>query len=307
MKFVKPNFWQTKNFISSILYPLTSITSVINTLKNIIPKKKFLVKTICVGNIYLGGTGKTSLAIEIQKLLSKKFKTVFIKKNYLNQLDEITLLDKKGKVISNKNREKALTLASKKKFNLAILDDGLQQKNIEYGVKIICFNSKEGLGNGWLLPAGPLRENISQLKKYDIAFINGEEKNNKLLSKLKSVNKNLMIFKGKYKPTNLDKFNLNKNYLMFCGIGNPHEFEKTLTKNKFSIKEKVIFPDHYKITKEELDKLKKKAKKNKLTLITTEKDFYRLDKLEKKNVKFLKVKLEIDNIKNFKKILQNKL
>ena len=153
----------------------------------------------------------------------------------------------------------------------------------------------------------PLRENISQLKKYDIAFINGEEKNNKLLSKLKSVNKNLLIFKGKYKPTNLDKFNLNKNYLMFCGIGNPHEFEKTLTKNKFSIKEKVIFPDHYKITKEELDKLKQKAKKNKLILITTEKDFYRLEKLEKKNVKFLKVKLEINDIKNFKKILKNKL
>lgn len=307
MKFVKPDFWQTKNLISSFLFPLTVVTWVINTLKNITSKKKFFIKTICVGNIYLGGTGKTSLAIEIQKLLSKKFKTVFIKKNYLNQLDEITLLDKKGKVISNKNREKALTLASQKKFNLAILDDGLQQKNIEYGVKIICFNSKEGLGNGWLLPAGPLRENISQLKKYDIAFINGEEKNNKLLSKLKSVNKNLLIFKGKYKPTNLDKFNLNKNYLMFCGIGNPHEFEKTLTKNKFSIKEKVIFPDHYKITKEELDKLKQKAKKNKLILITTEKDFYRLEKLEKKNVKFLKVKLEINDIKNFKKILKNKL
>ena len=307
MKFVKPDFWQTKNLISSFLFPLTVVTWVINTLKNITSKKKFFIKTICVGNIYLGGTGKTSLAIEIQKLLSKKFKTVFIKKNYLNQLDEITLLDKKGKVISNKNREKALTLASQKKFNLAILDDGLQQKNIEYGVRIICFNSKEGLGNGWLLPAGPLRENISQLKKYDIAFINGEEKNNKLLSKLKSVNKNLLIFKGKYKPTNLDKFNLNKNYLMFCGIGNPHEFEKTLTKNKFSIKEKVIFPDHYKITKEELDKLKQKAKKNKLILITTEKDFYRLEKLEKKNVKFLKVKLEINDIKNFKKILKNKL
>ena len=236
MKFVKPNFWQTKNLISSFLFPLTVVTWVINTLKNITSKKKFFIKTICVGNIYLGGTGKTSLAIEIQKLLSKKFKTVFIKKNYLNQLDEITLLDKKGKVISNKNREKALTLASKKKFNLAILDDGLQQKNIEYGVKIICFNSKEGLGNGWLLPAGPLRENINQLKKYDIAFINGEKKNNKLLSKIKTINKNLMIFKGKYKPTNLDKFNLNKDYLMFCGIGNPHEFEKTLTKKNFYIK-----------------------------------------------------------------------
>ena len=307
MKFKKPEFWQTKNLISLFLFPLMGVTSVINIFKNVVPKKKFLIKTICVGNIYLGGTGKTSLTIEIQKLLKKKFKTVFIKKNYLNQLDEITLLNKKGKVISNNNREKALALATKKKFNLAILDDGLQQKNIEYGLKIICFNSKEGLGNGWLLPAGPLRENINQLKKYDIAFINGEKKNSKLLSKLKTINKNLMIFKGKYKPTNLDKFNLNKDYLMFCGIGNPHEFEKTLTKNKFSIKEKVIFPDHYKITKEELDKLKHKAKKNKLTLITTEKDFYRLDKLEKKNVKCLKVKLEIDNIKNFKKILQDKL
>ena len=143
MKFVKPLFWQSKNFISLLLYPLSIITLTINIFKELSSKKKFLIKTICIGNIYLGGTGKTSLAIEIQKLLKKKFKTIFIKKNYPDQLDEVNLLKTKGAVISKNDREKALYLASKKKYELAILDDGLQQKNIDYGLKIICFNTED--------------------------------------------------------------------------------------------------------------------------------------------------------------------
>ena len=62
-----------------------------------------------------------------------------------------------------------------------------------YDLKIICFNTDEGLGNEFMLPAGPLRESINELKKYDIAFLNGEKKNNKLLSKLKSINKNPIL------------------------------------------------------------------------------------------------------------------
>ena len=307
MKFVKPLFWQSKNFISLLLYPLSIITLIINILKRLSSKKKFFIKTICIGNIYLGGTGKTSLAIEIQKLLKKNFKTIFIKKNYLDQLDEVNLLKTKGTVICEDDREKALHLASKNKYELAILDDGLQQKNIDYRLKIVCFNTEDGLGNKYLLPAGPLRENLSQLKKYDIAFLNGEIENKNLYSELKSINKNLKIFKGKYKPENLNKFNLKKEYLMFCGIGNPHEFEKTLIKYKFSIKEKVVYPDHYKIPHKEINRLKIKAKKANLSLITTEKDFFRLSKLEKKNIKFLKIKLDIKNIKDFKKFLISKL
>ena len=307
MKFVKPLFWKSKNIISTLLYPLSLIVLIINVLKEFNSKKYFLIKTICVGNTYLGGTGKTSLAIEIQNLLKKKFKTVFIKKNYPDQLDEVNLLKTKGEVIFKNSREKALNLASKKKFELAILDDGLQQKNIDYSVKIICFNADEGFGNEYLLPAGPLRESVNQIKNYDIAFINGEKKNKDLNLKLKSINKNLQIFEGKYKPSNLKAFDLKKKYLMFCGIGNPHEFEKTLIKYKFSVKEKVIYPDHYKIPSKEINRLKIKAKKENLSLITTEKDFFRLSKLERKNIKFLKIKLEIKNIKNLKKILITKL
>ena len=307
MRLIKPKFWQTKNFISFILYPLSLVTYLINVSKILFIKKKFAIKTICIGNVFVGGTGKTSLAIEIDELLNKKFKTIFIKKKYKNQLDEINLLRNKGKIISSNNRENALLTASKKKYEVAILDDGLQQKNINYDLKIVCFNSENALGNEFMLPAGPLRENISAIKKYDLIFINGERKNYKLLSKLKSINKKSRIFEGKYKPLNLKNFNLKKKYLMFCGIGNPHEFEKTLLKYKFDICEKIIFPDHHKLTKIELNELKDKAKKENFTIVTTEKDFFRLSKIERKNIKFLKINLEIKDKKNFKKIIISKL
>ena len=134
-----------------------------------------------------------------------------------------------------------------------------------------------------------------------------KKKNDKLLSKLKNINKNLKIFRGKYRPLNLKKFDLKKKYLMFCGIGNPHEFGQTLIKYKFKISKKIVFPDHYKLSNIDLKKLKDNAKKENLTLVTTEKDYFRLNKIQRKNIKFLKVKLEIENKKNLKKILISKL
>ena len=307
MRLTKPKFWKTKNFLSFILYPLSIITYLINILKKFSIKKNFEIKTICIGNIFVGGTGKTSLAIEINELLRKKFKTVFIKKNYENQSDEINLLSNKGKIISSDDRESALLSAEKKKYKVAILDDGLQQKNINYDLKIVCFNSEYALGNEYMLPAGPLRENLNEVKNYDLIFLNGEKKNKKLLSKLKSINKNIKIFEGKYKPLNLKSFNLKKKYLMFCGIGNPHEFEQTLIKYKFNICKKIIYPDHHKLTNLDLKDLKDKANNEKLILITTEKDFFRLNKIERKNIKFLKIKLDINDKKGFEKIIISKL
>ena len=134
-----------------------------------------------------------------------------------------------------------------------------------------------------------------------------KKKNKKLLSKLKSINKNLQIFEGKYKPLNLKKFDLRKKYLMFCGIGNPHEFEQTLVKYKFNISEKIIFPDHHKFSNIDLKELKSNASRDNLTLVTTEKDFFRLNKTQRKNIKFLKIKLEIKDKEKLKKILISKL
>ena len=307
MRLIKPKFWETKNFLSLIFFPFSIFTYLVNITKKFSIKKNFEIKTICVGNIFLGGTGKTSLAIEINELIKKKFKTVFIKKNYENQSDEINLLSNKGKIISSDDRESALLSAEKKKYKVAILDDGLQQKNINYDLKIVCFNSEYALGNEYMLPAGPLRENLNEVKNYDLIFLNGEKKNKKLLSKLKFINKNIKIFEGKYKPLNLKSFNLKKKYLMFCGIGNPHEFEQTLIKYKFNICKKIIYPDHHKLTNLDLKDLKDKANNEKLILITTEKDFFRLNKIERKNIKFLKIKLDINDKKGFEKIIISKL
>ncbi|MDB3982935.1 tetraacyldisaccharide 4'-kinase [Candidatus Pelagibacter sp.] len=303
MKLTKPKFWLYKSFFAYFFFPLTLVTYIINLFKKLSFKKKISIKTICVGNLYIGGTGKTSSVIEIHKILKKKIKTVLIKKKYQNQQDEIDLLKKEGKVISTDNRLNSLLYAQKKKFELALLDDGLQQKNIAYDLKIVCFNSEEGFGNSFLLPAGPLRESPNELKKYSIAFINGEKKNKKLYKQIKSINKDIKIFEGKYKIKNLKNFNRNKEYLIFSGIGNPQEFENTLIKYKFKIRHKIIYPDHYKISKYEIKNIKKIAKKLKLNIITTEKDYLRLRKTEINNIQFLKVNLNISKINELKKIL----
>jgi len=305
MNFIKPKFWQKKNLISFSLYPFSIITFLFNLIKKLQTKKIFKIKTICIGNIFLGGTGKTSLTIEIKKILEKKFKTVFIKKNYFNQKDEINLLKNVGKIISTDDRLKSLNIAEKKKFEVALLDDGLQQKNINYNLKILCFNSQEGIGNGLLLPAGPLRECLQEIKNYDLVFLNGEKKNHKLVKKIKSINKKIIIFFGSYVITNLKYLDRNKNYIMLCGIGNPHEFENTLLKYKFNIKNKFIYPDHYQIPNFKINNIKNIAKKEKLKIITTEKDYFRLSKNQRKEIKILKTKLKIKNVNKLKKILNN--
>ena len=307
MQIRKPLFWNEKNIISFLLYPLTLITFLINFVKKFSNKKKYNLKTICVGNIYIGGTGKTPLTIEINKILKKKFKTIFIKKKYFNQLDEQNILKSNGKLICYNDRNLCLEVAKSKKYNLAILDDGLQDKSISYDISIACFNSSSGIGNGFLLPAGPLRENISILNSYDAIFLNGENKNKKLYSNLKKICPKTKVYNANYYPVNIKKFNLKKNFLVFCGIGNPDEFLKTLKKYKFKIKEKFIFPDHFNFSNEQINKIKQVAKIKKLDIITTEKDYLRLNKKNRKDIKFLKVILKIQDVQNFSKFLKDRL
>ena len=307
MKLKKPIFWENLNFISILLYPLTLITEISNYFKNLQEKQKFNIKTICVGNIYLGGTGKTPLSIKINKILKKKFKVVFIKKFYSNQFDEQNLLKKNGKLITIEKRRDGLRKAVKKKFDLAILDDGLQEKKINHDITIVCFNSSSGIGNGLILPAGPLREKISSLKKYDAAFLNGEKKNKNLLNKIKKANKNINIFESKYTILNLKYLNKKKNYLVFSGIGNPSEFENTLKKYKLKINEHLIFPDHYKYSSSEINEIKYKARSKNLKIITTEKDYLRLNNKDKKNINFVKIDLKIKNLRKFCNFLSERL
>ena len=301
----EPFFWKNKHFISFLLLPLSLITFMLNFLKIFLKKKKFKIKTICVGNIYVGGTGKTSLSIKLYEILKKHYKIVFIKKKYSNQLDERNLLNSRGRVICDFERSDSLLKAQKKNFDLAILDDGLQEKKINYDLSIVCFNSSYGVGNGFLLPAGPLRESVSEIINYDAIFINGEKSNKNLINIIKNFNKN--IFYTNYYPLNLNRFDRKRKYLFFCGIGNPHEFENTLKKFHFKIDEKLIFQDHHIFKNIEIDEIKKLAKEKNLEIITTEKDFNRLSNKNKKNINFLKIELRIKNVNKFLKFIKKKI
>ena len=307
MKIKRPIFWDSLNLIALLLIPFSLVIIIINFLKIFNIQKTFKIKTICVGNIYLGGTGKTPLTIKINNILKNKFKTVFIKKRYKDQIDEQKVLSKYGKLICLSFREIALKIAQTKKYQLAILDDGLQDKTINYDIKIVCFNSSELIGNGLVLPAGPLRERISNILNYDVAFLNGEKNSEEFKKFLKKINPNLKIFKARYIPTNIKSFKLNNDYLIFSGIGNPDEFKKTLKKYKFKIKKAITYPDHYTYKNSDIKKIKDIAKNKKLKILTTEKDYNRLSNKDKKNIQYLGIELKIEKEFEFKKYLLNNL
>ena len=126
---------------------------------------------ICVGNIYLGGTGKTPLVLEIfkiTKLLGKK--PAFVKKYYDYLEDEITMLKKIGKIFVSKSRVEAIESLIENKNDLVILDDGFQDFTINKNLSIVCFNQKQWIGNGFIIPSGPLREKTFSIKKSTLCF-----------------------------------------------------------------------------------------------------------------------------------------
>ena len=262
MKFYKPKFWDRRDHISLfsiLLLPFSLIAIVKNYYENNKIKKNFYdLKTICVGNIYIGGTGKTPLVINLASHFKKKFKTYIIKKNYISHLDEIRLLDSKHKIIFEKTRELSITKAENEKAEMLIFDDGLQEKKINYDLKIVCFNSLKLDGNGLIIPAGPLRERLDSIKNYDVVLINGDanKETKNFINKIKKINPNIKIFTAKYVPKNYSKLK-KKKFIIFSGIGNPHTFSDTLKNLKIKFNGYEKFPDHYDYKESDLQKLKR--------------------------------------------------
>jgi tetraacyldisaccharide 4'-kinase len=302
----KPVFWDKQNLTlwAYLLLPITLLYYLIFNIKKILTVKKiFQTKIICVGNIYLGGTGKTPLSDKIARLLEKYYKVAIIKKNYKEQKDEILFLQKNNKVFLGQSRYKAITEAVKKKYNCVILDDGLQDFSIKKNISIACFTSQQGVGNAQIIPSGPLRDSLFSLKKIDIAMINGD-KNKRLEKILQKYNKNISIFYTRYIINEPKKFH-NKKYLAFSGIGNNINFLNLLKKNNIKYYDHKFFPDHYPYSTKDIASLNNIAKDKKLNLITTEKDFLRINHSQRKNINFVQVTLSIDKENLFLRKLLN--
>ena len=314
MKINKPTFWDKKKptLLTYILTPLTFVVKINNIINKLITKKKFdQIKTICVGNIYLGGTGKTPTALKLYQLLkAENYNIVIGKKYYPNQKDEITLLKNKSDFISSKNREEIIRLATEKNHELIIFDDGLQDKKIDYDIKFVCFDSKIWIGNGYLIPAGPLRENINSLKKYDGVFLKITNENSNLIntiSEIKKINSKIEIFNARVEIKNIDKFNLSNEYLIFSGIGNSKSFKEILINNKFNIIEEKIFSDHYEYKDQDIQKILKISKKRNLKTLTTEKDYVKIPVNLRDEIDFIEIDLKIDEDEKLIKFINSKI
>ena len=296
----KPKFWNNSNVSiwSIILFPFSIVYLLISKLNKIKTSKKFRIPIVCVGNIYLGGTGKTPLALEIYNIYKSLGKNPgFVKKYYDYLEDEIEMLKKKGEVYFSKNRIEAIDKLINSNKDIAILDDGFQDFTIKKSFSIICFNEKQWLGNRMLIPSGPLREKLSSIKRADCIFINGG-KNKKIEEEIHYYNKEIEIYYSKYKPLNIEEFK-NKKIIAFAGIGNPSNFFNLLEENNLNLLNKFKFPDHYNYKIKDLDKLVLDAEESDSILLTTEKDYFRINEDYKKKIKYIKVEIEIERKEDF--------
>ncbi len=298
MKIKKPKFWDYKypTVLAFLLWPLSLIFKLISLFNRKKRKKYTKIKTICFGNFYIGGTGKTSLAIKFKEILDKKnIKSCFIKKYYYSQIDEQKLLKNHGKVFTNKSRDQALNSAISEGYTVAIFDDGLQNSSIDYDLTFVCFNKLNWIGNGFLIPAGPLRESIKNLKLYEHIFLNGNNENLiDIMKKIKNVNKDINIYTSKYKIKNLDSFSKKEKYLAFSGIGNHQTFINMLKNENLNIVKDIEFPDHFDYKDKDVNKIIFISKKLNAEILTTEKDYMRLNKFNNKKIKVVKSDLEIN-------------
>ena len=323
-----PKFWYENNLSSKIqsilFFPLSILWILISNIKNILTKKyKSKLKVICIGNLTIGGTGKTPFAIYTYKLLKKAgYKPVFLTRGYRGLLtgpievkdshnfkdvgDEALLLNKIGPTIVSKDRSLGAKLIENHEdnFNIIIMDDGLQNYQLEQNIKFLLVDKNLKFGNEFCIPAGPLREPVSEgLGRIDAIVLTGNNnKNNDFINVY-----NKTIFDSKVKIVKPQKIK-NEKLLAFCGLANSNKFFETLKENGFNVTSTKSFPDHYEYKNEDINKLISEANHRNLKLITTEKDYVKIiDNKKIINTLPIEMELEMKDKAIFKSFLQEKL
>ena len=309
MKFKKPKFWdyEKPNISACLLWPISVVIILVNYLRaKIKNKKKYSsIKTICVGNIYLGGTGKTSLCLSINEMLNKaNIRSCFIKKYYKDQLDEQKILENSGKLFKHRKRINSIEEAINENYKIALFDDGLQDLSLNYDLEFVCFNNISWIGNGLTIPSGPLRENLQKLKKYNNVFLTGNGENTENIKNyIFNIDPKINIYEAMYIPLNINEFKKKEKYLAFSGIGNHKTFISMLKINGLNIVKDLEFPDHYNYSKNDIEKINNISKKLNCNIITTEKDFIKLDTNQIHEIKYIKSELKIINEEKFFKVI----
>ena len=298
-----PKFWYRNDWLSKVLaliiYPLSIIWIIISFIKKKVSKTyRSRLKIICVGNLNIGGTGKTPFAIYTYKILKELgFNPVFLTRGYGGKEkgpikvesthqykdvgDEALLLNNIGPTIVSRDRSLGAKFIENHKYNydIILMDDGLQNYQLEKNIKFLLVDKNLKFGNKLCVPAGPLREPINQrLKEIDSIILTGNNTDQDI--GLRKVSDYISVFNSSIKIMQSSNIKGNK-FLAFCGLGNPDKFYETLEKGGYKVFLTKSFPDHHQYTEEEINHLILKAKNKNLTLITTAKDYVKI--IDKKN------------------------
>ena len=281
--------------------------------KNILKEEKVDAEVICVGNLTTGGVGKTPIVIALANDIAKVKKVAVISRGYGAKLSNKTpniikdyegikfenglmcgdepfqiskKVDSSVVVITCRNRKLASQIAIEKYgVQTIILDDGFSNRKIKKDRTILAIDSKMRFGNNCLLPKGPLREPVEQIKRAnEIVVVNkGDNEFDNAIKWIEKFNKPIkvcnMIPKRIYNAQSGAEVKLNnEKAVAFCAIGQPDQFFNFA--RKFYDISEFVFEDHHKYTKSDIDNLIKFAQKNDIsTFITTQKDEAKLKNL----------------------------
>ena len=272
--------------------------------------------SLCVGNITLGGNGKTPFILKLIEDLML-FNPAVISKGYkrkqkgtfsLKNCQEIDLVGDEPLLIHSKFpkvdgfvTDSRYHFLEKEKPTFSIFDDGLQDSKLDYDFKIALFDKIRFSKPQNLLPQGNFREPIASLKKVDLIGIKGPIKLDEFLQikcellkkKIKTPVMSFFLSPIGFKPLNEKKFDINKKSALFCGIGNPKSFQQTLSNMKIIIDDQLILPDHETLKPSEMENWINQLKQKQISqIICTEKDAIKLSSLENLSIALFSLETE---------------
>ena len=317
-----PRFWQDKNSrLAKILNPVGKIYAFVveKRLKGTRPYQAKM-PVLCVGNLSVGGVGKTPVCLALGKFLRQKEKTFY----YLNHGykakqqsvlvdmavhtaldvgDEALLLASDAPTIVDSARARGAQLAENLGTDFLIMDDGFQNPSLVKTFSFVVVDGTLGFGNERVMPAGPLREPVLKgLKRADALVLVGKDTWG-VADYLKKHNIDLPLLTGHFEPDlkTIEELKNKPQVGAFAGIGHPEKFFKMLQENGITLKECRSFPDHYFYTRFDIDGLKKEFPD--LTWVTTSKDWVKIPSEMCQNIVQVQGQFEFDDPEKLNELL----
>jgi tetraacyldisaccharide 4'-kinase len=291
----EPGFWYASPSLCSLLLaPIGAIYGAVAGARMTRTGERAGVPVICVGNYHLGGAGKTPTTLRLVQMLRDLDETPFVvSRGYGGSLagpvrvvdhsaaevgDEPAMMARHVPVIVSRDRVAGAELARSEGASVILLDDGFQNPALEKDTSVIVIDAVRGLGNGFVFPAGPLRAPLAaQIARTNALVVIGEgNAANDVAQGV--VQRGGLVLRAGFVPDESVVARLRgQRVLAFAGIGDPARFFATLHAHGVEVASQWVFADHHPFTADDIDALAREAQASVLTLVTTEKDFARIE------------------------------